>query len=435
MKEKFEFPFTPAVRYLLAASIWQMQKCQELAKKISDYYFRSDDDDYIINIFINIALAIDTIREKFIGHNKEIDRVNFFINLIGEHASAKLTGNKRTELKLNTLAAKYETGSTNFIGMKIKNLHGTVHNTNNLLDYYEGISKSLVPSINAFGKERELKPATEQVFSELLSLRTYGVKTSAFQEGILAESGHFWIFSPTGLIYRDLDEEMSNNWQFRKRIELMEKNCLANVVIAPERELAQTGKVSFGGSVTGFTLNSNAAFSINFDGELSSFASIGETNLKEAFAKRGQTELYELLKANATFRLYDLIVPLIIHKKYELPNFPQSKKLLRLFNSPATFDPKLYLRRIRTIFDKRREITDGLEAEISSALINRPTLTKRDHDIICHIRTLPEGYRASQKARRLAKEILNYDLKEGETFVSQHHSKQNNPIPVAKSKH
>jgi len=222
----------------------------------------------------------------------------------------------------------------------------------------------------------------------------------------------------------------------RKRVELMEKNCLAGVNITAERELTKASDIGYGGLVTGLSVNSYAAFSLNFSGELSGFTSSGETNLRHAFAQRGQSELYELLKANATFRLYDLIVPLIIHQKYELPAFPQRKKFLGLLSPAINFDPKLYLRRIRTIFDKRLEITEGLEAEINAAIIGRPTLTKRDHDVICHIRTLPEGYRASEKAKRLAKEVLNYDLKEGETFVSQHFSdNKKSPLPLAKTKH
>ncbi len=436
MKENFEFPFTPAVRYLLAASIWQMNKCQELAKKIADYYFTNDDEDYIIETFIKIALAIEMIREKYIGHNKEIDRVNFFVNLIGEHAGAKLSCTRRTERRLNNLASVHGIENADFLGAKIKNLHDHIFNTNNLLDYYEKMAKPLNRAIESFNKERELKPATAQVFAELLELRKYGVKTSAFQEGVLAEPGHFWILSPTGYAYRELDQKMANNWQVRKRIELMEKNCLAGINVTAERELTKGSDISYGGFLTGFSVNSFAAFSLKFDGELSGFTSTGEYDLKNTFALRGQSELYELLKANATFRLYDLIVPLIIHQKYELPPFPQSKKFLGLFPSAINFDPKLYLRRIRTIFDKRREITEGLDAEVKAAIINRPNMTKRDHDVICHIRTLPEGYRASEKARRLAKEILNYDLKEGETFVSQHYGKnENNPLPLAKSKH
>ncbi|MEI6528953.1 MAG: hypothetical protein WCN88_00920 [Candidatus Falkowbacteria bacterium] len=438
MRGNFEFPFAPLVRTLLGADIWLMQKCEDLAKKISDYYFtKKTDEDYLIDTFVKIALAIDSIRNKHIGLNKELDRVNFFVNLIGEHLAYKLSGYKHTEKKLNTLAAKYGDNQADFIGVKLRTLHQHIFNTNNLLDYYESIANNLVPAIESFQKEAVLKPATAQVFTELLELRKYGVKTSAFQEGILAKPGNFWIFSPNDYAYRELAPEFSKQWQVRKRLELMDKNCLAGITISTQRELLKVKDLYTNGVMTSFTVDTSAAFSLKFDGELSGFNTAGVCDLRSSFERRGQSDLYELLKANATFRLYDLIVPIIIHKKYELPSFPESRKFLGLFSTSGNFDPKLYLQRIRTIFDKRLEIRDELQVEINSAMLNSPAINRREHDVICHIRTLPKGYRASAKAIKLAKEILNYDLKEGETFVSQHFGKDidRSKLHLAISKH
>lgn len=438
MKTNFEFPFAPLVRVLLGSSIWQMQKCEDLAKKISDYYFtKNTDEDYIINTFVQIALAIDSIRNKYVGLNKEGDRVNFFINLIGEHVAYKLSGFNHTEKKLNILASRYKDDEADFIGVKLRTLHHHVSNTNNLLDYYESIAKSLSPAIESFQKETQLKPATAQVFSELLELRKYGVKTSAFQEGVLAKPGNFWIFSPTGYTYRELAPEFTKQWQVRKRLELMDKNCLAEIAISSAREHKRANDFYINGIVTGFSVETSAAFSLNFDGELSGYSCAGVNNLRSSFERRGQAELYELIRANAIFRLYDLIVPIVIHKKYELPSFPQSKKFLGFLPTSANFDPKIYLQRIRTIFDKRIEIRDGLQEEVNSAMVNSPAINRRDHDVICHIRNLPQGYRASAKAIKLAKDILNYELKEGETFVSQHFGKDldRSKIHLAITKH
>ena len=392
----------------------------------------------IISNFLSVALVVDSIRNQYIGRDKKSNQTNFLMASISEYVAIRLAECTQAETLIRGMANKFEASAKDYIRVKLELLEAKVSGINGLINYYTSIGKNLLPSIELFNKERELKPMVNQVFSELMDLRKYGVKTSAFQEGVLASPSDYWIFSDPAYIL-ELTPEAKDSWQVRKHFEISEQNIIAKVHINSEKTLIRGRNLMLGNSSIGYSMESKATFSMNFAGEIADDTGHIGLSLRTVFVRRGHGELYELLKANTTFRLFDLVTPLTVQKKYEIPAFPGPRRMFGLVPLSSVLDPKLFLRRIRVLFDNRKEIKEELEIEIDESLNSRVSLLRREYGVICHIRKLPEGYKASEKARLAAKQLLNYNLKNGETFVCNYTKNKgglkSDVLPLAVTKH
>ncbi len=437
------FVYLNLVKQLLTSKSWDNAQCEILSEKIfKTYFLGQSDDELIIKNFINVILAIDDIRNKHIGWNKEIHRTNLFVGIIAEYVATLLSGNERTEKRIAAEIAKFGP-NINFVGMKLTVLLTNVRNINKLLSYYE--NNTIVKNVELFNEKFNLQEkSTNDVMSELLELRQYGVKSSAFKDGIISAPNDYWIYLPADYSYTELYSS-EFNWQMKRKTQILNKNKVAMVVINKSRIISTSpipnnlidndqAPTFLGG------IDCKAAFTVNVDGELSNLAGISSVNLRSSFERLNRIELYEMIRANAIFRLYDLVVPTIVHKKYNIPSFPTNNWLSGIIPRFSKFNPKLYLQRIRVLFDNLNEIKRELESEYDTSVKDNPIhVLKREHDVICHVRRLPEGYQASQKARDLAKQILNYELKSGETFVCNHTRNKGgqkaDSLPIAVLKH
>lgn len=422
-----KFIFEILVRNIVFGREWLFQSNEDLAEKISITYFIGKDEDEIIDNYIFVASEISRIRDRIAGRDREIGKVNLFVSLVCEHAAYLIAGNERIEKKLIALTAKeLEISGNSYSAIKLKNLMYKVQHANTLLNYFENNYSRLTKSIDVFNDEYLSKgQTTNEVFSELLNLRKYGVKSSAFKEGIVSAPNDYWIYNPADFLLAEYDNTCREiEWQSKKMAAQSAKKRIASITVNDSKsiELSPIPYKTVNGIEThAISIHCMADFALDYNGELCIPHTHIEKNLRSLFEVRGHLELYELIRANAIFRLYDLIVPAFVNQKYSVPRFSEPNLVQRLIGSTANFNPMLYLKRVRTLFDKLSEIKEGLEREVNESLISKPSQAlKREADIICHIRKLPEGYKASEKARTLAKEVLNYELKVGETFVCNH---------------
>jgi hypothetical protein len=292
--------------------------------------------------------------------------------------------------------------------------------------YYDNIYSDISGNIEIFNQKlgREID-SVNHVFTELIEMRKYGIKSAAFKENIISEPSDYWIYHSSDIFTSMYDNsKRTTEWQILKKDEMLAQKNLASVSICNKRnlELSRIKTTLDNGEETFLVgTNSKAGFSLNFSGELSIMNSVANMDLRQAFNNGGKSDLYEMVRANAIFRLYDLIVPVYVEKAYSVPRFPEKGLVETLFSKNTKFDPMLYLSRIRILFNNLANINKELEIEYEDSVNTRPShVLKREHDVVYHIRKLGNGYQPSERARNLAKEIMNYDLKEGETFVCGH---------------
>ncbi len=385
------------------------------------------DKERLLQTFSDIVREICRLKNAQYGIDRKVRITAVFIGIISEKTGSLLLECPRG---LEFLAVRaQQLGRADFIGGYLNTLWSEMKGVIGVIEYFEQLALP-DPILDSFEKSR-LQTVSKHTFDELCTLRKYGIKPCAFAEGTVAQKGHYWLYAPSDIEHSLFNEE-ENIKPLIKDImtlhgQLLQENSIAAIHIGSERKLRVKTKL-FDEEEYDITnphamsYNSLGTFSIGYDGELYHRLA----SLKEIFAKRGKSTLYELVKNHAIFRLYDLIVPLTIQRK--APSFPVPRNIL-VFTQKTDYDPTLYLQRVRVMEENLSQLEGEAEKEFVEALNKHTPTTHQlpEQNVVYHIRKLPSGYKASEKAKQLATTIMKYQLQPGETFVSASTRNKGNP--------
>lgn len=254
---------------------------------------------------------------------------------------------------------------------------------------------------------------------ELLHLRRYGIKFSFFQDGILHRPDQAWVFAD----FHDIVPYLPMALRADHPLTLV---SLADRQSITDLRFIETQEETAGWRVRGFKFSFRKFFSFTMDRraefDLSPIGT-GAMPMRPIFAASGKEVFYEMLRFAHFMRIYDLVVPLEVVKT--LPALPSGGTLGRLINlvkRKKIVTPDLLLPRLRHL-ESPKELMEELEREIEKAdeeTIRRARESVRQHEVVAHIRRLPDGYRPTTRARQLAKDTFGIELENNETFVRKH---------------
>jgi len=372
--------------------------------------------------FVFVCKDINTCKVNALGAGASVSRVNTLTTLIANYF-VKETSDIPSITTLVDEAIRTSNLSTSQLSTWILPKLLIVQNHLKSLDVIKDWFKSIdVPSVTMLASQYdeigELRDATNQMFKELMQLRTYGVKPCAFEDGLFQSKNNYWVYMPASFFAVN-PALNSNDTQMKTWVRLFEETLVSIVNVDSDKDL-KTTDLSLGRvEMLGRAFRSYAAFGIGQNGELYLPDSPGIVGVKLPALRANLAPIYEVVRMNAIMRLYDLIVPLVIVNKE--PSLPFVKRMLGLGRRIGSLDPQLILRRVRILFDSRPQVIEALEQEVEQSILEtKPLEDKVKKTIPWFVRRLPKGYKASAEAKRLARQHLGRELKEGETFVREH---------------
>lgn len=423
-----DFPFKADVAFLMRKGAPEVTEIAVLAERIFNHYLKGQNIPSALYTFLAITLTIDAVKVAAIGLKADTRTMNTLIHLIAEYFVRHTPVTEADTRFVNEASEKFRTGADSWFYPKVLTFGGLLTNKFQTAEFVRGIRfrgpawllEMMEEKIsNAVGN---LQETSRYMISELARLRRYGVKTSFFQDGILHPPRHAWFFMDylevTQLFYafRGLAKPLAI-------ISLAERSSItgAKPRIVKERfGYAAIDKLDFG-------FGNCFVWVIDAEGELHSFPSYGILPIRGVFAEEGRECLYEVIRAAQILRLYDLVVPIEVVRT--MPPLPRPKlgilqrSAMRVLRGrPLPFTPDLVLPRVRAL-ENPQLLVEGLEREVEQAdeeTLRRSNRTLRRHEVVAHIRRLPEGHHPSARAKQTAREELGIELTENETYVRKH---------------
>lgn len=262
---------------------------------------------------------------------------------------------------------------------------------------------------------------TRDLIGELLRLRKYGIKPCYFEDGLFHQRGQAWAFMDFGEI-RNLMSP-SRNWFQHDPLAFIGLARVENLKrIGMETVSIRSGEGKM--NVLTPTFDGNCYMTLDSRGELDLSHGCGFLPVRGFFEERGNIFAYECLRLVQVMRLYDLVVPLETVKS--MPETETRGMIGKLKMIAGILKHKkpfwdLVLPRLHALEDEGK-ITSQIEKEIEEAERETAARSSRElhkHEVICHVRKLPNGKHATDLARERAA-TSGITLQDGETFVKTH---------------
>jgi len=289
------------------------------------------------------------------------------------------------------------------------------------------VSSWWLRQLELFDSEMPVSTTTRDLMGEIKSLRKYGVKPSLFQDGMLHASDQAWVLNNP------------SDFRFDRAYNVIPAETEALILLADRSSVRSLKPEEVRQNLHGtpspaYRMNLRATVRITLDGEGELYC-IGSNNLlsvRDVFEDRGAGREYELLRLSQVLRLYDLVVP--IKTVSRLPGLPQQPEGLvgrvkSLFTNPEDELLDLVLPRVKRVENRPEELQNELKQEVEKAAEEtEKRRAKREHEVVGHIRQLPDDHSPSQEARERAREELGVELSDNETYVRRHSRGEGDPV-------
>ncbi len=426
-----DFPFKTEVARLVRRGNPEAAEVDALAERIYGHCLRGKPVRLALPLFLAIAFKIDEVKAHAIGVKAGTRTENALMQLVAEHyaletpvslADVKLVEDE-TE-KLRTDAGSWLYPKAKILGALLTSKLNTVELARNFR--FRGPAWLTGKMEESIGKVAgSFKETSFSMMQELANLRRYGVKTSFFQDGMFHQQSDAWFFMDfTGL----------GSQAFSVSASKITTKPLAFVSLASRASITgmrpRMVKHDFGQAKMksiDFGFDPQLIWTIDDQGELFNSPSFGVLSVRKLFAGEGREEFYEIMRFAQVLRLYDLVVPIQVVRT--MPVLPRLKGgLVRgivtgfIKGREMPFTPAIVVPRLRAL-DNPQHLVEELEREIEQAdeeTVRRSREAIRRHEVVAHIRRLPEGHHPSGEARRVAREELGIELADNETYVRKH---------------
>lgn len=423
-QEILNFVFKTQVQVFVRTASYSHETLKKLARNIYERYVKNDNFSFSLHRFVDVCYTIDCIKSRTIGKAASTNRSNFLMQAVAAYFAVEMD---RSEKNLATLRSFVEfsatgTGLHTWFYAKLNGLENFVSEVQRadrlasqifVRPVFGEWAKDLVEEHASWAA----KGATDMIH-ELAVLRKYGVKNSFFQDGMLHDPSQAWVF----MDYHELrhlavawSEFMPAQFAF---IGLSDRKLLEHIgAKAIDRRVGDS-------RITGaeITFPAHVFMALDTEGEMDASYGLGFMPVRQFFERRNNLALYEYLRFAQALRLYDLVVPITTVEK--MPRPPISGGMLARMKNVLTkkhlLSPELIIPRLRSLENVDLLLRE-LEVEIEKADTDTAKRTRElsRHNVIWHIRRLPEGKRPTPEARGRAEEY-GIVLSESETFVRPH---------------
>lgn len=428
------FTFKTRVQMLIR-SLTSYETLKRLARDIYERYVKNADFDRALQAYINTCYTIDGIKVGTTGKSAPTNRSNMLMQAIAANLALEMD---RVEKNMATLKSTMElSASGSQVATWFYAKLASLENFAGEADRAQRLATQFFVHSTAGNWAKEMiekhaaqaaKDATDMIH-ELATLRKYGVKNSFFQDGMMHDPSQAWVFMDfyeLRKLIADWADFMPQQFAF---IGLSDKDSLGQIGAKPiERVVGQSVSV---GAQTSFP--AHAFMALDTEGEMDASYGLGFMPVRGFFECYNNVALYEYLRFVQALRLYDLVVPITTVEKMPRPPIEGGllNKIKNVLKKKHLLNPDLYLPRIRSL-DNVDLLLRELETEIERADADT---TKRlrevsRHEVIWHIRRLPQGKRPTPEARKRAQEH-GIVLAENETYVRPHERGKGELKPVA----
>jgi hypothetical protein len=168
------------------------------------------------------------------------------------------------------------------------------------------------------------------------------------------------------------------------------------------------------------SFDSYGLWTVDSKGELDLSFGMEIAPIRRFYEDAGKGHFYQMIRLGLAIKLFELMVPLEILKKV-----PGAGIVASVRDIVAKMVPKLspirdlFTPRFRVLEDQNA-VLQAMEEELERADQETARRNLRKHEVINHIRRLPQGHHPSPQARHLAMEELGVELAENETYVRKH---------------
>ncbi len=418
------FTFKVQVQVLVRSANCSYDTLKRLARDIYTRYVKNQDFNRALQSYMDVCYTIDGIKVNSIGKNASTNRSNMLMQAVAAYFATEMDKGEKNMATLKTyidLSAS-GTGTETWFYSKFSSLENFVREVNRV----EWLASQLFvhPTLGQEAKDmieehsiQAAKDATNMI-NELAILRKYGVKNSFFQDGMLHDPSQAWVFMDFCEI-RELipgwTEFISPQFAF---IGLSDKESLIQIgAKATERVV---GISRFVGAEISFP--AHVFMTLDIKGEMDASYGLGLMPVRQFFERRNNVALYEYLRFTQALRLYDLVVPITTVEKMPKPPIAVGvlDRIKNILKKKHFLNLDLFIPRIRSL-ENVDLLLQELEEEIEKADADT---TKRSreisrHEVIWHIRRLPQGKKATPESRKRAEEH-GIMLADNETYVRPH---------------
>ncbi len=434
-----DFPFKTEVARLVRRGNPEAAEADALAERIYGHYLRGKPVHLALPLFLAIAFKVDEVKTHTIGTKAGTRTENALMQLVAEHYALEtpvsLADVKFVEdeaKKLRTDASSWLYPKATILGALLMSKFNTVELARNIR--FRGpawLTRSIDELIGKVADD--LRETSFSMMQELSNLRRYGVKTSFFQDGMFHQQSDAWFFTDfTGLGSQTFN--MSASRMTTRPLAFVSLASRASITgIIPRVVKYDFGKAKMNSIDFGF--DPHLIWTIDDRGELFNSPSSGVLSVRKLFAGEGREEFYEIMRFSQVLRLYDLVVPIeVVQTMPTLPRLTGGlvRRIVTGFikGREMPFTPAIVVPRLRAL-ENPQHLVEELEREVEQAdeeTIRRSREAIRRHEVVAHVRRLPEGHHPSAEARRVAREELGIELADNETYVRKHERGTGEPV-------
>ena len=367
-----------------------------------------------VKTFVELAMAIDKVKKDITGFKGKTDISNLIIAAAGSTLAAGLPLNNEVYDLLQNII---ETTKTNNGGSFMLPKWMTIERQYRDRWSIQLFASKLVKLEKYFGKVidlggTELAKESKEAMQQLYMFRRYGLKPAYFRDGLLHERDESWVI-------RDPNDEVFTSYAPRDNPNIADILLVGNKKI--DNIQRQIQLKDFG---TGDLVVEAIPYDVRFmlemmpDGELIVAQSRGAIPVKREFMAQGAEQSYELLKYTNIMRVMDLLIPATLIDG--MPKIKPNPGIIGRLKNTAKLSniQELLVPRIRLLKNQPELIENHFREETEQA-DERIRRLLRKHEVVGHIRALPDGYCPSLEARELA-ERLGINLAKNETWVKRH---------------
>lgn len=418
------FTFKVQVQMLVRSANYSHDTLKRLARGIYERYVKHTDFGRALQSYMDVCYTIDGIKASTTGKAATTNRSNLLMQAVAAYFATEMdkSENNMATLKSTMNLSASGTGVQTWFYAKLASLEHFIQE----VERAERLASQLfvLPKFGEWAKDfveehaaQAAKDAADMI-RELTVLRKYGVKNSFFQDGMLHDPAQAWVFMDFHELRQLIDgwsDFMPQQFAF---IGLSDKESLGHIgAKAIVREVGDSKSV---GAEISFP--AHVFMALDTEGEMDASYGLGLMPVRQFFERRNNVALYEYLRFAQALRLYDLVVPITTVEKMPRPPIEGGllNKIRNVLKKKHLLNPELFVPRLRSL-DNVDLLLRELETEIERADADTSKRSREisRHEVIWHIRRLPQGKKPTPEARKRAEEH-GIVLAENETYVRPH---------------
>ncbi len=416
------FPFAGMVATAIRKNA-QYPEFLEAAKKIYARFRVSGHYRDAIQMYLDLCLTIDAIKIKTLGLNGTTVGSNLLHRILGLLFVEDFRGGIEGLDYVSQLASQIRNSPYEFdrwYSVKLYNLEQSINIRNNSQAFIESLHPSdpkLYKQMSAMISVDDIRTQADELIGRLNELRRYGVKPAYFQDGVMHDHAHAWVFF-------DPDHFREHGFKFYgSPLAITCLPTIENLKLGLRSEERVFSKVA---KATSVSPPDGAGFMWTMDsaGELFYSIEMPLARVSDLFTAAGRDLEYQAFRLIHGIRLFDLVAAATavhrmpaITRLYNKPSL--LKRLLRRGEEQNIVQiPDMIVPRLRYIEDTVRSANE-LDQELEEASNETRRRLKHEHEVGWFVRPLPEGRHPSPRSCELALEH-GITLAENETFVRAH---------------